>query len=230
MAFHHHESPMNPAFQMAMLGAGLVAVGILWGGWWLTAAWLGINFVILAFAHLVGGHRVFGKQMDGTLPVWSWLLFLPLLAYTYGIWNLLRTFLSEAPCNQVTDTLTIGRRLLVPEAGRRFDNYVDLTAEFAEPDSVRTSPAYRCFPILDGAAPSPEALAQAVRSLRPGSTFVHCAQGHGRTGLFALAVLLSEGTVRNVEDGLRMLKHSRPAIRLNKNQLKCVRIYAEKLV
>ena len=108
-----------------------------------------------------------------------------------------------------------------------FDNYVDLTAEFAEPAAIRKSPAYRSFPILDGAAPSPEALRAAVAGLRPGRTFVHCAQGHGRTGLFALAVLLSSGVARSVEDGLRLLRTARPGIRLSRDQRRCIEVYAE---
>jgi protein-tyrosine phosphatase len=103
--------------------------------------------------------------------------------------------------------------LLPFELEDEFHNIVDLTAEFSEPPSIRSSPFYRSFPILDGGAPTPEALRAAVASLRPGRTFVHCAQSHGRTGLFALAVLLSSGVARSVEDGLRMLLAARPGIR-----------------
>jgi protein-tyrosine phosphatase len=106
---------------------------------------------------------------------------------------------------------------------------VDLTAEFAEPLAVRLSPSYRSFPILDGSAPSPESLRAAVAGLREGRTFVHCAQGHGRTGLFALAVLLHQRVVPSVEDGLRMLTAARPGIRLNVEQRACIEKYADDL-
>ena len=85
------------------------------------------------------------------------------------------------------------------------------------------------FPILDASAPSPEDLQAAVASLRPGKTFVHCAQGHGRTGLFAMAVLLATGEARTVEEALLRLTHIRPAIRLNGQQMDCVRAFAAKL-
>ena len=118
-------------------------------------------------------------------------------------------------------------RLLAFEMEGGFDNFVDLAAEFSESPHIRCSPSYRSFPILDGGAPTPEALRAAVASLRPGRTFIHCAQGHGRTGLFALAVLLDSGVARSVEDGMRMLTAARPAIRLSREQRRCIQIYAQ---
>jgi protein-tyrosine phosphatase len=109
--------------------------------------------------------------------------------------------------------------LLPSEVPAGFDNYVDLTAEFAEPSSIRRSSAYVCFPILDGAAPAPQALRKAVGNLRPGRTFVHCGQGYGRTGLFAAAVLLTSGAAGTMEEALQMLVAARPGIRLNGEQL-----------
>ena len=55
---------------------------------------------------------------------------------------------------------------------KKFDNYVDLTAEFAEPSTIRRSPAYRSFPILNDAAPSPEALRAAIDETNFSNTFI----------------------------------------------------------
>jgi hypothetical protein len=146
--------------------------------------------------------------------------------YTLAVWHLLRKFSREPARSVVTDTLVVGRRLLGDELDGDFDNYVDLTAEFAEPAAVRTAAAYRSFPILDGAAPSAPALRAAVDNLQPGRTYIHCAQGHGRTGLFALAVLLKSNSEMSVDDGLQMLQAARPGIRLNRAQLRCIRQFA----
>ncbi len=140
-------------------------------------------------------------------------MFLPLLIYTTAVWRLIRLLRREPARNAVTEQEVVGRRLLAFELEGEFDNFIDLTAEFPEPSAIRRSPSYRRFAILDGSAPRPEALHAAVASLWPGRTFIHGAQGHGPTGLFALAVLLSSGVARNVEDGLRMLSAVRPAIR-----------------
>ncbi len=212
---------------LASLGFTLVILGAVESGWAVIAVWLGCNFLVLAVAHSRGVHRIFGKKSDGVLPVWSWLLFLPLLAFTSAVWHLLRVVSKEPAQNAVTEQLVVGRRLLSIEFETEFDNYIDLTAEFSEPSAIRTSLGYRSFPILDSGTPSLESLRAAVGNLRPGRTYVHCAQGHGRTGLFAVAVLLNSGAANSVEMGLQMLHRARPGIRLNRAQRECLQRYAE---
>jgi hypothetical protein len=220
---------MNYKYLLTLIGLVLIAIGFVERGWFILLVWLGGNFSILGLAHWRGAHRVFGKRPDGIIQIWHGFIFLPLLTYTSFVWHLTRLFTRESAYNMVTEQLVVGRRLLPSELGEKFDNYVDLTAEFSEPAAIRLSPAYRCFPILDGATPTPHALRQAVSRLRQGRTFIHCAQGHGRTGLFVLAILLSSGVVSSVEDGLRILTTARPAIRLNREQRECIRIFAKQL-
>lgn len=219
---------MSRKHVLGLLGAVLIIVGIGEGGWSLLLIWLGTDFLILAIAHSWGAHRVFGKRSDGTLPLCSKLIFLPLLTYTTLVWHLIRIFSREAAHNVViADRLVIGRRLLPSEVGDRFDNYVDLTAEFEEPRPLRILPGYCCFPILDGAAPVPEALHKAVCSLTPGKTFIHGAQGHGRTGLFALAVLFKSGIIQSLDEGLAMVQVARPGVQLSNEQYECIQKCAE---
>jgi hypothetical protein len=218
---------MNYRHLLTLLGVALIVLGLIEGGWFLAAVWLGCDFLILGVAHGRGSHRVFGKRADGSLPIWSWLLFFPLLSYATAVWHFIRLFSREPAHNVVTEQLVVGRRLLAFELDGEYDNYVDLTAEFSEPSAIGHSSSYRSFPILDGAAPTPEALRAVVASLRPGRTFIHCAQGHGRAGLFTLAVLLNAGVARSVEDGLRMLSSVRPGIRLSRDQHRCIQTYAK---
>ena len=220
---------MRYAFSLIALGCALVAIGVVQGGPMLVLVWLGGDFLLLGAAHWRAAHNIFGKRKSGELPGWSRLLFLPLLICNQTIWLLTRLFSSEAASNAVTENLSVGRRLVAGEIEPGFENYVDLTAEFSEPRAARRLPDYVCFPILDGAAPSQDALEAAIRKLRPGKTFIHCAQGHGRTGLFALAVLLSWGRVRDSEEGLRLLQAARPGIRLNRLQRLCIEAYQRRL-
>jgi hypothetical protein len=222
---------MSFRYLLSFLGCALIAFGATRRDWLISIAWLGGNFLTLGVAHAFGFHRVLGKRSDGTIAPWQRFVFLPPLAYTSAVWHLARLLSREPAHNVVTDDLVVGRRLLPSELDRgqmggEFDNYVDLTAEFAEPAAIRRTSAYISFPVLDGAAPLPEALRAAVGSLRPGRTFVHCAQGHGRTGLFALALLLTRGSVGSVEEGLRVLAAARPGIRLNAQQVNCIRDFA----
>jgi hypothetical protein len=208
------------------LGLALVAIGIIRGVWFLPITWLGVDFCVLGIAHVKRAHNLFGKRPNGSLPLWSWIVFLPLLLYTSAVWRL-SLFLSREPAqNKVTDEVVIGRRLLPTEVQGEFANYIDLTAEFQEPRSIRDLPAYLNFPILDGSAPDPETLNQTFARLRPGRTFIHCAQGHGRTGLFTLALMLRTGAVRSVDEGLAKLQSVRPRIRLSNAQRQCIEAFA----
>jgi len=218
---------MHLKYLLSLLGLTMIALGVGAGKGLIPVVWLGVDFLALGLAHASGAHRIVGKRFDGSLSPWSWLFYLPLLTFTILIWHLTRLISREPASNVVTEDLVVGRRHLSSELPRGFDNYVDLTAEFAEPRAIRRNIGYISFPILDGGAPKARALRDAVAKLRPGRTFIHCAQGHGRTGMFALAVLLSTGATRNVDEGLRMLRTIRPGIRLNREQRRCIEEFAE---
>lgn len=216
-------------YLLTLLGMSFILTGFARGGWSWLLAWLGCDFLVLGVAHARKMHGVFGKRSDGTIPLWSWSLYLPLLACTLAVWHLTRVMSREPARTIITEQLVVGRRLIGSEVDKDFDNYVDLTAEFPEPPAARNATAYLCFPILDGGAPDPGALREVICNLRPGRTFVHCAQGHGRTGLFASAMLLSSAAVGTAEEALNLLRSLRPGIRLNRDQLDCVRACADHL-
>ncbi len=209
--------------QLLFLGSLLFTLGFVQPTGGFLMIWLGANLIMVSFAYRYRWHFVFGKRIDGTLPIWSWFVFWPFLTYTLIVWHLWRSLTREPAQNRINQALVIGRRLLPSELSANFDHYIDLTAEFQAPLVIRQSPAYRSFPILDGSVPSPELLQQFVASLRPGQMFIHCAQGHGRTGLVALAILLYHGEVSSVKEGLQKLMICRPRIGLNQEQLTCIR-------
>jgi hypothetical protein len=204
---------MSRRISILLLGIMLMAFGAINGGWSLLLLWPGANFLILGIARFKNAPGIFGKRPDGTLPFWR-----------------IACFLSREPAqNTVSADLVVGRRLFPSEVDGEFVNYIDLTAEFPEPTAIRRLPAYQCFPILDGGIPRIEELNNALNRLRPGRTFIHCAQGHGRTGLFAVAMLLKRGVVQTVDEGLEKLCASRPGIQLNKVQRQCIEKFAVSL-
>lgn len=187
--------------------------------------WAGISFGSVALGYAGIGPRVFGKNERGQIPLALKILNLPYLAYTWFVWHIVRLLSREAAFNTINDNLVIGRRLLAGEAPEGFDHYVDLTAEFEDPAAIRGRPGYRCLPILDASVPKVEDLRSVVESSVEGRAFVHCAQGHGRTGLFALALLLRRGSVQTIEDGVGLLRRLRPAVRLNREQVEFAHRY-----
>jgi protein-tyrosine phosphatase len=187
--------------------------------------WTAFSFAAIAWGYAGLGVRIFGKRPDGSLHWLPKALLFPFLAYTWAIWHFSRLLSREPAVTLVNPDLTIGRRLLPSEVPEDFDHYVDLTAEFPEPRAIRSLPGYRSFPILDAAIPPAAELSRIARQLVKGKVYIHCAQGHGRTGLFALALLFHRGLIRTPEEGLILLQKLRPGLRLNRAQLHFIGAY-----
>ena len=131
----------------------------------------------------------------------------------------------EDPFNTIDDELVIGRRLLPSEVPSGFDNHIDLTAEFEEPKPIRCYDGYLSFPILDGGIPTMKSLDKVLKAIEKGKTYIHCAQGHGRTGLFAIALLHHRQEISTVSEGIRLLQNQRPGLDLNRTQRKFLERY-----
>ena len=210
-----------------LLGAALTYWGWSLGWWGLLLVWFALSFFALAAGHAGLGPRVFCKRADGKIPFWSKVLHLPFLIYA-GIIRFVSVTVSNGnAADQVSERLIIGRRLRTMEVPGGIVNYVDLTAEMEDPQEIRERQGYVCFPILDGSVPSKEDLKKAIMNLADGVTYVHCAQGYGRTALFALALLAAQGQIRSVTQGLDCLKAVRPGIRLNSAQRHFIEAYIE---
>jgi protein-tyrosine phosphatase len=216
---------MSYAIMLGALGCGLMGLGAQRGWPGGVIVWLGADFLALSVAHAVGGHGLSGKRADGTIPWWSRVVFLPLTLVLETVWRVWRFGSREPAISRVNDWLAVGSRPRGGEGYEAFDIVVDLTAEFEDPSAIRRRTGYRAFPILDGSSPDEEALRRILRSLAGERIFVHCAQGHGRTGLVAAALLIERGTADSAEDAVRVLQQARPKIALNAGQWKCLRAY-----
>jgi len=197
---------------------GAALVWLCWPDlpWTLPVVWLGANFIFIGLAHFSVGGRISGKSSNGSIPLWSKFLYWPYNLFLYGTWLLSAKWLSrEDPLNQVNGDLIVARRLAASEVPPDVAAYVDLTSEFEDPKLIRTKSNYRCFPILDASVPRIEDLREFIAQLPSGKILVHCAQGHGRTGTFAIALLAARGTIRELDEGLKLLQQSRPGIKLS---------------
>jgi Tyrosine phosphatase family len=220
---------MPLSLKLILLAGALGALGVQHGSTWWPAIWLALDFFVVGVAEYSGWHRIFGKRAEGSLPAWSWIVFGPFLVYTHAIWHLLRIVQREAAWHEVTAGITIGRRLQSGESPGNFENWIDLTAEFSEPRPWRGSPGYLSLAILDGSALEPRQLLSALQQLRPGSVFIHCAQGHGRTGLVCAALLLYRRVVSTPDEAIAQMKAIRPGVRLNNSQRRALDQFAAQL-
>ncbi|MCP3170105.1 phosphatase domain-containing protein [Myxococcus qinghaiensis] len=194
------------AFQLRGLGWGLL--------------WPALSFALVAVAYAGAGPAVFGKRADGRMQPWALVVLLPYLLMTWTTWRLARRLSRESVHDEVAPGIVIGRRLLAGELPEGTRTVVDLTSEFIEPEGIRSVEHYVCLPILDATAPSVESLASHIESWAalPTPLYIHCAQGHGRTGMVAAAVLIARGVAPDARLALSMVRKARPGVRLSTAQ------------
>jgi protein-tyrosine phosphatase len=200
-------------------GLLLVAVAIQrwpWGALWL---WPAVAFILVGAAYLGLGVRVFGKRADGRLSWWSYLLLGPYLVYSWILWRVVVVaFARDKSCHQVAPGVWLSRRPRPIDLPSEVRLVVDLTSEFSS--AVATSTGYRAFPILDAGVPEAAPFLELVEELgsRQEPLLIHCAQGHGRTGTLAAALLVRRGVARDCEAALEICRTVRPGVRLNGRQ------------
>jgi len=198
----------------------LVIAAFTNGGWFFLLLWPATSFAMIASAYIWFGPRVFGKSRNGVLSIVNTLLVLPYLLSTWAAWYAVRLFKRKPAFDQLTEHVYIGRRLMGHEFPKNIDHVIDLTCEFTEPKALR-SVNYLSCQILDGFTPSSLQLQSWVADAEQlcGNIYIHCAEGHGRTGLFAAAQLLQRGDFNTPEDALNYVKSKRPLVRLGMRQL-----------
>ena len=192
--------------------------------------WPAGNLFVAGLFYVTNNATCFGKKENGTLKLFNALFFLPYLTALWCVWFLFAKSAKENPFDFAYSDIWLGRRLDQSEAkNTKFDNIIDLTAEFMEPAEFRTR-NYVPFFMLDGAVPPMDDLRGLARKVCqfPGKSLIHCAQGHGRTGLVAVAILLELEPELSVEEALAKLRSCRPGIHCNKRQTRYLRELADR--
>jgi protein-tyrosine phosphatase len=194
------------------------------GGWAWLLAWPAASFLVVALAYASLGPRLLGKLPDGRIALWALALHLPYFVMTWGVWHVQRLLSNGEPAQEVAPGLWVGRRPFPWELPADVTLVVDLTGEFRELAGVRAGRNYICVPTLDAMTPHPVDLSRAVDTAAKwdGDVYVHCALGHGRTGMFAAAVLVARGVAPDVKTAIGLLRAARPGIRLNLAQRRCL--------
>jgi len=213
------------AFSFLLISALLVWLAIRHPWWSPWCVWGAFSFGYVSIAYMWIGPRALFKSREGRHPWWLRVLLAPFMFYTLVVWHVWRWLNPENATDRVGPDLILGRRQVGREFDAEVDYYVDLTSEFQDPPRLRQHPGYRCYPILDAMVPPEDKLAKWAAEVKDGTVFIHCAQGHGRTGTFALALLLARGEVRTYDEGLAKLQAVRPKLNLNARQEAFMRAY-----
>lgn len=214
-------------FVVVFCGVGmfLFAYGAMTGFLWLLA-WPGLSNILVGAGYFWGTPRLFGKRVDGSRALFASFLLFPYTVVAYVVWFVQIKVSCKAAFHVVNERLIVSRRLFAHEMPGEVSLVLDLTCEFCDPLVIRQREGYRCLPILDGGSVSADELLESLRELVPpagGRLLIHCAQGHGRTGLVAAAFLLLHGYARTAEEAVRMLQAVRPGVRLRRGQWEVLR-------
>ena len=188
--------------------------------------WLGIDLILIALGYLLNNEKVFNKKENGKIYTINKIILLPYLLYTQIIWYLVIIFSKEDKFNQITEELIIGRRLL-KEIPKDVINCIDLTCEFDESKKIISKINYISIPILDGNTPNILLLEKGLDKLKKGKTYVHCAQGHGRTGVLAIILLVKSNKCKTYSDAIKLIQENRKKLKLNKKQSNFIKQYFE---
>ena len=196
---------------------------------WLIFLWPAVDLLVLGSVYLVDGNcgvLLLGKsQVSGKLSPISIFIFLPYLFGAFVFWRIKHLWKGEHVCDKVAHGIWVGRyplHLSVDDprfAEQPLKIVVDLTGEFPTRRAFHGRTTYLCAPSLDGLLADPRVLLDTARAVitsydaeRNHSVYVHCANGHGRSGLFAGILMVMRGDCSSLEEARVLMKSRRSVI------------------
>ncbi|OQA15720.1 MAG: hypothetical protein BWY64_02782 [bacterium ADurb.Bin363] len=222
---------MNYGYFFIFSGIFFIFYALNLEGMGLLLLWPGMSFFIVGLAYLRRKSSVYGKRNDGKIRLINKIILFPCFLYTELLWNALRLIRREDPFNELIPGVLIGRRLTGSELPENVEAILDLTAEFSEAHEIMKKRDYYLFPILDGYVPEKKEFMNLIEKINKikGTLYIHCAEGHGRTGMVAAALLISRGLSENVDEALKKIKEKRPAVTQRRSQYVLVKSLTEEL-
>ncbi|MEO0514815.1 MAG: dual specificity protein phosphatase family protein [Planctomycetota bacterium] len=204
------------------IGVALAIYAFRYGWWGLPLWWLSLSFFFAGEAYLLNRPDFLGKGFGGIKEFLTKSLMLPYLIYVRGVWLLVRVFRQENAYAELDESLFIGRRLFAYELPEGIERVVDLTAEFAVHKQWLDKIELICLPTLDAMPFSDvEHAIQFYKTMatNPKPTYIHCAEGHGRTGTFTAGWLMFQGIHKTSQEALSAIQSVRPRVKLSSAQL-----------
>jgi protein-tyrosine phosphatase len=100
------------------------------------------------------------------------------------------------------------------------DLFIDMTAEFPTPRSIRESVEFVCLPTVDGCPPTLEDVGKGFAAIgtEPRRIYICCANGCGRSVTFTAALLGHRGVCHSCTEAVAFIKSSRSVAAPNADQ------------
>jgi len=178
-----------------------------------------VHAVITALFLLRRGEWLIGKRADGTLPLWSLVVWAAFHAPTW-LYTRVHTMMSSVPvATEVHPGWWIGGRYAHWLPGKRkWALTIDLTVEFPE-SCYSESLRYLLLPCWDGTPPDAHGIERAAKlaadSQARGDIMVHCAHGRGRSTCVMVACLVRAGEFTTWRDAFESVRKQRKGVKLN---------------
>ena len=215
------------------LGAALIYAGATTNSPLATALFIyaSLSCLALGLAYFRNRPQLLMKRADGRLHWLSCFLFAPYHLNNHLFLEVFRRTSRKPRWTEIVPGLWLGGRLRPGDesrlAGANLASVLDVTVEFAETPWLRRLSGYRCIPLLDTTAPTPDELREGVaflaEQLARSPVYVHCAFGHSRSATFVLGHLLASGQCRTVDEAIAFVQSKRPRVRLSPPQLTVLR-------
>ncbi len=214
------------AFVLGLASLGAIQRAMVRGYAWHTvtfvALWCTATAAVLHLAYADNDTGAFAKRADGTQPLFVRVLMLPFLAPFHLRQFILIRWAREPAFCPLLPGIWIGRRPIRPgDVPDGVNVVVDLVAECPSAAAVRRLPGIRLvsFPMLEAGVRAATDLRMCIDALPDSGLYLHCAQGHGRTGFFVCAFLLRRGFARSLQEAQEQLSRVRPRARLRAAQV-----------
>ena len=169
------------------------------------------------------GVMMLGKSSNGFIPLYRTVIFLPYLLCAW-LWWLIRYAVllckNEPAYDKVWDNVYVGRHPVFSGFPENTGLVIDLTTEmYGIKPKDNPGCRYMVAPALDTCSPDPEAWHSVIKEIidtkltMPSTIiYVHCAYGHGRSGITVAAAMVRTGVCANFEIAAGHLKGERPSI------------------
>ncbi|MCK5855743.1 MAG: dual specificity protein phosphatase family protein [Sulfurovaceae bacterium] len=170
--------------------------------------WLILNLMVMTMAYALNNQKlILDKKEDGLVSLFLLLINLPWLLFSWSVFALQMLISKESRVDKIIgSSIFIASRPSTNFDYSSYDIVVDLTSEFLKNRTKGVE--YISYSNLDGMPLSKSY--ENVAIFQNKKVLVHCANGHGRSALFVAGLLVDLELVENFEEGLALIKKSRP--------------------
>ncbi len=186
----------------------------------------GIFFLVIVFYEL-------GKKPNGSIPIWSFVVWAPYHAMIRFIINLQRMLRKkeETEFTEIIPGWILGARdscLQLTQNRTPPLVVIDMTCEFSSPCSLTSydkNVRYLNLPTWDATPPSNEDIQRGIQFIKDnvkmtngipqGKVLIHCAYGKGRSTAMMCCALVAMCVCRNWEEAFNLIKSKRSVVKLN---------------